>query len=314
MRIAAIDIGTVTTRLLVADVTEGDDGPHLDEFSRDLELTHLGEGLDASGELSASAIDRVAEAVARFVDAARRAGVERVATVATSATRDARNADALTSRLTDIGAHPEIVSGEREARLSFAGAAHSLAGDGLLVADLGGGSTELIFGTAGPGGRPRVVRAESFDVGSKRMTERVLPVHPPSADALARAREWALSEMRPFFDALPGEPTMLVSLAGTVTTLAAIEKGLAVYDSQAVHGSSLTAEDLRSLEDLLAPMTLEELRVVPGLHPGRASVIVAGTVILRAVLELTGLNSTMVSEHDILYGIALDAFAGGGRR
>ncbi|MBE0477095.1 MAG: Ppx/GppA family phosphatase [Coriobacteriia bacterium] len=310
MRVAAIDVGTVTTRLLVADVTEGPDGVSLvREVLRDLEITHLGEGLEATGRLSDAGMRRVAAAVRRFAGGARVAGAERVAAVATSACRDAANTAELLEMLAEAGAQAEVVSGEREARLSFLGAAYSLTGDGLLVADLGGGSTELILGHAHVRGVPEVEAARSYDVGSRRMTERVLVTHPPAPEALERAREWALAEMRPFFDETPGTPRVLVSLAGTATTLSAIHHGMTVYDPERVHGSVLTSEDLDALLERLAPLTLEELREVPGLHPGRASVIVAGAVVLSAVLELSGLPSTVVSEHDILYGIALDAYS-----
>ena len=314
MRIAAIDIGTVTSRVLVADVTSENGQPVLQEIERDLQITHLGEGLDASGELKAEAVRRVVDAASTFAQRARGFGAECIAAVATSAARDASNRETLTLALAEAGAPTEVIGGDREAYLSFLGATYALSGEGILVADLGGGSTELIFGRRA-GAAPEVRAAHSFDVGSKRMTERVLlDEHPPSPAALREGYEWARREMLPFFEALPGRPEVLLSLAGTATSLSALNMGMVEYDPELVHDSELTAEDLERLFDSLAGLTLPELRAVPGLHPGRASVIVAGALILRVVVELAGLHSTMVSEHDILYGIALDAYLAGGRQ
>lgn len=298
---AAIDIGTVTARLLIAEVRDG----HVTELSRRLAITHVGEGLTATGRLSEAAMGRTAEAVAAFAAEAAEAGAK-VAAVATSASRDAANGDRFMEMLAEAGARPEIITGDREAGLSFLGATYGLAGDGFLVADLGGGSTELVLGAAGPDGR-RIHAARSVDVGSKRVTEMFLHADPPTPAQLTEAREWILGEMRSYFDALPSAPRELHALAGTATSLVAIDLAMADYDPERVHGARISAARLAEIRASLASLPLAEREQVTGLEPARAGVIVAGALVLEAILELAGLNETVVSEHDLLYGIALDA-------
>lgn len=307
-RLAAIDIGTVTTRLLVADVSERG----IIEVERSTDITHLGEGLGATGRLSEEAMQRVASVIARYAARVRELGVERVTAMATSASRDAENGARFLELLGEAGIVPAIIPGEAEARLSFAGAASSLEPtEDLLVVDLGGGSTELIAGDVLEDDGVRtteIVKARSIDVGSKRLTERFLLSDPPTPQELAAAREEAVALLRPYFDGLRERPRKMVAVAGTATSLSAILQELAVYDSALVHGSSLTGSDLADLTEMLACMTLEERRHVVGLDPGRAPVIVAGSLILETVLALAGLDCTFVSEHDILYGILLDTY------
>jgi exopolyphosphatase/guanosine-5'-triphosphate,3'-diphosphate pyrophosphatase len=307
-RLAAIDIGTVTTRLLVADVS--DEG--ITEVERSTDITHLGEGLGATGRLSEGAMQRVAEVIARYALRVRELDVERVKAVATSASRDAENGDRFLELLAAAGIRPEIIPGEEEARLSFGGAASAIEPvEDLLVADLGGGSTELILGDVAEEDGLRSIdiqKARSIDVGSKRLTERFLLSDPPTEDELSAAREEAATMLRPYFDGLRERPRKMVAVAGTATSLSAIKLELAVYDSAIVHGSELSGSDLADLTEMLAGMTLEERRHVVGLHPDRAPVIVAGALILETVLALAGLDCTYVSEHDILYGILLDTY------
>lgn len=307
-RLAAIDIGTVTTRLLVADVS--DEG--VVEVARSTDITHLGEELTATGRLSVDAMERVGAVIAGYVETMRGLGVEKVTALATSASRDAKNADEFLSLLASHGLVPEIIPGEREARLSFAGATSDLDPvDDLLVVDLGGGSTELVFGSVAEEDGARaaeVERARSVDVGSRRVTELYLRADPPTADELAQAREWVVSELRPYFDGLRDRPKLMVALAGTATSLSAIHQGLVSYDAALVHGSCLSGSDLADLLEMLASLPLAERRAVPGLEPGRASVIVAGALILETIVALAGLDATLVSEHDILYGILLDTY------
>lgn len=306
-RVAAIDMGTVTTRLLVADVGWGGT---ITEVIRRSTITHLGEGLDASGTLSSGAVGRVLDALAEFAAEADTLGARQVEAVATSAVRDAANADLLLEGSRRLGVDPRVIGGEEEARLSFAGATYMLEAPSVLVADPGGGSTELIAGCAtgeGADRRVEISSARSVDVGARRMTERFLASDPPCRAEINAAREWATSEFRLFFDALRSKPQLLVTLAGTATALAAIQQGLAVYDSSAVEGHVLTGADLAGLLDELSSMTLAERSAVVGLEPGRAPVVVAGTLIIETVLGLAGLDSTRVSERDILYGIVLDA-------
>lgn len=308
MRVAAIDIGTVTTRLLVADVGGG----RLEEVLRRSEITHLGEGSDASGRLADEAIRRVVDAIAGYAAEVERLGVERTVALATSAARDAENAESLLGPLADLGVRPEVIPGDREAALSFLGATYEMEGEGILVADPGGGSTELIYGgvvrSLGER-RVRVDAARSVDVGARRMTERYLHSDPPTASELDAARAWAVSEFRPYFDALRERPEVLVTLAGTATTLAAVTQGLDPYDPSKVHGFELSGADVSGGLELFASLPLAERRGIVGLEPARASVIVAGTLVVETVMSLAGVDSTLVSEHDILYGIALDAAA-----
>ena len=306
-RLAAIDIGTVTTRLLIADVSESG----IDEVARSTDITHLGQDLTTTGRLAPEAITRVRDTVERYAEQIRELGVERVSAVATSASRDAANGDELLAALGRLGVDVRIIDGEEEARLSFAGAAWSVTGEGLLVVDVGGGSTELIFGSSreGEGGaREASIEAmRSVDVGSRRITEMFLHGDPPSTAQLDEARGHIAAAVRPFFDGLRSRARTMVSLAGAATTFAAIDMDLAEYDSQAVHLCSLSGARLSDLVTMLARLPLEKRRHVIGLHPERAPVIVGGGLVLETVLALAGLDSTLVSEHDILYGILLGA-------
>jgi exopolyphosphatase/guanosine-5'-triphosphate,3'-diphosphate pyrophosphatase len=303
-RRAAIDIGTVTTRLLIADVADG----RVSEVLRRTVVTHLGEGLHTSGLLSRIAIARVRDAVTGFVTDMDGSGVSSVNAVATSAARDAANGRELLAALEAVGVSPRIITGDTEARLSFAGATSDMDGDGILVADLGGGSTELAFGSAHASEHGRKVdlcAARSIDVGSRRVLDMFLGSDPPTADQLAAAARWVAREMRPFFDQLRDETQTLVTLAGTGTTLSAVRQRLAEYDPAAVHGSRLTGGDIADMREELADMPVAARRLVVGMDPARADVIVAGAVILESILGLSGVDSTVVSEHDILYGLVL---------
>jgi exopolyphosphatase/guanosine-5'-triphosphate,3'-diphosphate pyrophosphatase len=232
--------------------------------------------------------------------------------MATSATRDAENSADFLTLLASHGITPRVIPGEREARLSFAGATSGMsAEEDLLVVDLGGGSTELVMGDVVEANGVRhteIVKARSIDVGSKRVTERFLHSDPPTAAELADARDWSVAQLRPYFDGLRDRPQMMVSLAGTATTLSAIRQELEVYDPALVHCSCLTGSELADLVEMLAAMPVAERVKVPGLDPGRAGVIVAGALILESIVALAGLESTLVSEHDILYGILLETY------
>ncbi|TLM98605.1 MAG: Ppx/GppA family phosphatase [Actinobacteria bacterium] len=306
-RLAAIDIGTVTTRLLVADV-----GPDMiDEVVRSTDITHLGEGLTATGRLSEAAMGRVASVIARYAKIISESDVEALTALATSASRDAENGAEFRAMLAAHGVEPTIIAGDREAQLAFAGATFGLQGEGLLAVDLGGGSTELVLGTVALEDGTRVRRidsARSVDVGSKRVTEMFLHSDPPTPAELEMARAWVVDELRPYFDGLRTKPRVMLALAGTATTLAAIKLEMAEYDASVVHGSCLTGPDLSELLGMLAELTVEQRKHVIGLDPGRAPVIVAGALILECVVGLAGLDSAVVSDHDILYGILLDTY------
>lgn len=306
-RLAAIDIGTVTTRLLVADV-----GPSsIAEIERSTDITHLGAGLTTTGRLAEDAMQRVADRMAAYVERMNALGVEQHAAVATSASRDAANGDEFTALLVRHGVEPLIIEGAREAELAFLGATEERVGEGFLVVDCGGGSTELVFGDSLRVNGEHEVRLEfarSIDVGSRRMTELFLHSDPPARSECAQAREWAAREFRGYFDRLEERPSEVLALAGTATTLAAIRLGLAEYDAERVHGFELSGSEVADILEMLADLPLEDRKGVVGLHPERAGVIVAGALILETVLALSGLDHLVVSEHDILYGILRDTY------
>ena len=295
-RYAAIDIGTVTCRMLVADV---DEAGRLHELDREYTITNLGEGVDATGVLKPAAMQRVADAVARFLDVLRGfATPEHPAittrAMATSAARDARNADEFEALMAGLGVTLSVIPGEREAALSFAGASCDFRGERLLVVDIGGGSTEVIAGRAGS----RPDRSHSFNIGCRRVTEKFFAADPPGAGELERARAWVEEGMRPYFDELRGAgfaPERLVAVAGT--------------DTSRVHKAVITRPMLDGVADQLERVPLAQRERIVGLDPGRAPVIVAGMVILQTVLDLAGVDSFTVSESDILHGIILDEAA-----
>lgn len=306
-RYAAIDIGTVTCRMLVADI---DEEGLLRELDREYAITNLGEGVDASGVLKPEAMSRVLDVVARYQevlsDFERSGRPVRVTAVATSAARDARNAGEFERLLAERGIELSVIPGAREAALSFAGASCDFLGERLLVVDIGGGSTEVVAGRAG--GDP--VRARSFDIGCRRVTEKFLASDPPSDCELECARQWTREGMRPFFEELRASGFFLdrlVAVAGTATTVVAVRERMRVYDTARVHKALVTRADLDAVSERLQSVALSERERIVGLDPGRAPVIVAGMVILQTVLDLAGVDSFTVSESDILHGIVLDA-------
>lgn len=306
-RYAAIDIGTVTCRMLVADI---DEEGLLRELDREYAITNLGEGVDASGVLKPEAMSRVLDVVARYQevlsDFERSGRPVRVTAVATSAARDARNAGEFERLLAERGIELSVIPGAREAALSFAGASCDFLGERLLVVDIGGGSTEVVAGRAG--GDP--VRARSFDIGCRRVTEKFLASDPPSDCELERARQWTREGMRPLFEELRASGFFLdrlVAVAGTATTVVAVRERMRVYDTARVHKALVTRTDLDAVSERLQSVALSERERIVGLDPGRAPVIVAGMVILQTVLDLAGVDSFTVSESDILHGIVLDA-------
>jgi exopolyphosphatase / guanosine-5'-triphosphate,3'-diphosphate pyrophosphatase len=297
-RVGAVDIGTNSTRLLVADVSAQGG---IAEVERLLEITRLGDRVDADGRLGDEAMGRVHAALDRY--AARAAQVEAgpVLAVATSAVRDAENGEAFLRAIGDrYGFVTRLLSGTEEAELTYRGVcSRAEVGDGTLICDIGGGSTELILG-----GRGGVRDRESLDVGCVRMSERHLHSDPPAAAELAALRAEAAA-------ALPGRLTgaaeALIGVAGTVTTLASIDMGLEAEIPEVIDGHSLAATTVAELLADLAALPLERRRLVRGLMPERAPTIVAGAAILATILEATGVGSVTVSERDILHGAALAA-------
>lgn len=304
-RIAAIDIGTVTCRMLVADVDEG--GLH--EVYRATAITNLGEDVDANGYLLDSAMRRVDAQIAQYTKVIERLSRDmpvKVVAMATSASRDASNSQDFVDMLARRGVTLSVIPGEAEASLSFKGASSNYRGERLLVLDVGGGSTEMI---AGVGGQDPL-RKHSFNVGCRRVTERFLHDDPPAPEQMQQAVDWFAPQFSTFFDDLRNTGFHLeriVAVAGTATALSAIDQHLETYDSSRVDGSCISLESLRAMRDNLAALPLEQRCKVAGLQPGRAPVIVAGTLILGEIVRQAGLGGFTVSEADILYGIIMDA-------
>jgi exopolyphosphatase/guanosine-5'-triphosphate,3'-diphosphate pyrophosphatase len=301
MRIGVIDQGTNSTRLLIADVEDG----RVREIVRRTNVTRLGEGLEASGRISDDAIARVGDAVAGYRELLDEHGAEMVRCVATSAMRDAANGDELASALRDrYDVDPVVISGDEEARLTFLGATSGRGGrDPTLVVDIGGGSTEFVEGR--PGAAPSF--HVSTRMGSVRHTERHLHSDPPAAgelDALAADADAVIAADVPL--RVRAEVARGIAVAGTATSLAAIEQKLDPYDPERVHGHVLSRRACDEMLAMLASLTVAERREVTGLHPGRAPTIVAGAAILIRSMEAFGLARIEVSEADILHGAALE--------
>jgi len=298
-RVAVIDIGSNSTRLLIADVDGG-----VSVLERQSRVTRLGRGVDLSGQLADEAIEAACAVIADYVETCRDAGVERPAAIATSAVRDASNGSAFIAELRErfaLGAR--LLDGEEEARLTYRGATAEQPPDTpTLVIDIGGGSTEMIVGSGA-----EVAFHDSLQAGVVRHTERHLSADPPTAVEL----EALAADVRTLIaDALDGHPearaTAGIAVAGTPTSLAAIELGLEPYDPARVHGHPLSLATIQRLLSRLASAPLAQRAAIPGLHPDRAPTLIAGTVVLIEAMRAFGLDEVRASEHDILYGMALE--------
>jgi exopolyphosphatase/guanosine-5'-triphosphate,3'-diphosphate pyrophosphatase len=305
LRVAVIDIGTNSTRLLVADVAA--DGSGLRELVRDSRVTRLGRGVDTSGQLSGEAIEDVCAAISDYLGLAAEHDPGRTIALATSAVRDASNGDAFLAELRErFALSASVIDGLEEARLTFAGATCGRpGGERTLVCDIGGGSTELIVGDeAGPEFH------ESLQLGVVRHSERFLAGDPPGSGELEALADSARSELAACRARLEGpSPTHGIAVAGTATSLAAIELDLVPYDASSVEGHVLGIEPLQRQLARLASMPLVERRRVRGLQPDRAPTIVSGVVILISMMRVFGFDRVEVSEQDILWGAALAAGA-----
>lgn len=300
MRVAAIDCGTNSIRLLIAD--SGADG-RLVDIVRDMRIVRLGQGVDRTGRLAPEAIERTRTALVDYTELIDKHGAAAVRMVATSATRDAANRADFTDMVRRVlGADPEVISGAEEAQLSFAGALAGLPGAAspVLVADIGGGSTELVLGNA-------ELRSHSMDIGCVRMTERHLRDDPPTSAQIAAT----VADVRAAIEAASrdvpiAEAATFVGVAGTVTTLAAIVHGLPAYDPAAIHGSTMTADQVHDVAARLLGMSHEQRAALPVMHPGRVDVIGGGAIVLRELVDAAGVPTVVASEHDILDGLALN--------
>ena len=298
MRAAAIDCGTNSLRLLIADVEDG----QVRDVVRTMRVVRLGEGVDVTGRLAPEALERAWAGVQDYADQIKAAGVQAVRMVATSASRDAENADEFVAGVVArLGQPPEVISGAEEAHLSFVGARCVLDIPGTVaVVDIGGGSTEFVVGSED------VDAALSVDVGCVRMTERHLRSDPPAATEIAAATHDIDAGIARAQDATHfAGADHLIGLAGSVTTVAALAMDLPEYDSRVIHGSRIAAQDVhRVTHDLLAA-TRDERAAEPVMHPGRADVIAGGALILDRIVASGGFGEVVVSEHDILDGIVL---------
>jgi exopolyphosphatase/guanosine-5'-triphosphate,3'-diphosphate pyrophosphatase len=300
-RVAAIDLGTNSTRLLVADVDDG----RISDLARETRITRLGEGVDERRRLLPGPIARVRNVLTDFRRTADSLGAERTLAIATSAIRDADNGEAFLGEVEwSYGFATRLLSGHEEAVMTFRGVtSERTLEQGTVIVDIGGGSTELVAGT-----RDGIRWHDSLDIGSGRLTERYLHSDPPTKDELdaaAAAARSLLAERVP--SDIQSDTRSAIGVAGTLTSLAALALGLEEYDRERVHGSELTAQALEEQLGRLASVPLEERRRIRSLDPDRAPVIIGGSLIAREVLVFFGLDRLEISERDILDGAALEA-------
>nr|WP_187700193.1 Ppx/GppA phosphatase family protein [Dietzia sp. DQ11-71] len=300
--------------MLVAEGIPGEAG--LVDVTREMRIIRLGEGVDATGRLSDGALSRCRTALTDYAATMAELGVQSVRMVATSATRDARNKDEFFGMTAEVlgqhfpGAQAEVISGQTEAELTFAGGVSDLRPeDGpFVVTDLGGGSTEIVVGEL-VRGEAQLLGARSLDVGCVRLTERVLHLDPPTAAEIAEARAVIADALAEAGDVPVGRAARWVGVAGTFTTLSALAQGLGEYDPERIHGSVISLERMREVCDRLVASTESERRSLGPMHPGRADVIGGGAIVVQALCDVmaerAGLSELTVSEKDILDGIAM---------
>jgi exopolyphosphatase/guanosine-5'-triphosphate,3'-diphosphate pyrophosphatase len=302
MRVATIDIGTNTVLLLIANKLEDGSLVVIEERAT---ITRLGEGVDTTRRFSPAAIARTNACLDAYAEGVKTLGVDRIAIVGTSAMRDAAGGEDLTAHIQDaFGVAVRVVTGSEEARLTFRGALGGLdvaSDDDVAVFDIGGGSTEVVFGNV-RGGQPAIGYSASFDVGSVRLTERHVRHDPPSPgelDAIAESARAAFAGVPPLaaIDALVG-------IAGTMTTLAAVSLALSPYDGTRVHGHRMSRDDLRGVVNRLARKDLQSRRQIAGMEPKRADVIVAGGIVALALLDHWSADAVTISDRGVRWGLA----------
>jgi len=313
--VAAIDCGTNSIRLLVADLQVVDGVIALTDVHREMRVVRLGEGVDATGQLSSAAIERTRLALTDYAATLRAAGAARVRMAATSATRDASNRDEFVQMVTaTLGQAPEVVTGAQEAELSFRGAVGDLDPDTgpFLVVDIGGGSTEMVVGSV-VDGQISIAGQLSLDIGCVRITERLLRGDPPTADERSAAQDWAAGVLAAGLDALPMSTVRrLIPVSGTAITVAAAALGLTTADPAQIHLARIGSERVHEVAQMLLDATRADRAALGYMHPGRVDVIGGGAMILSTLVALVqqrvGPDFTpgiTVSEHDILDGLAL---------
>jgi exopolyphosphatase/guanosine-5'-triphosphate,3'-diphosphate pyrophosphatase len=298
MRVAAIDCGTNSIRLLIADI----DGDNFREVHRDMEVVRLGQGVDATGKFDLEAIERTLVATRKYAEVIAAKGAEKVRFCATSATRDATNRDLFIDGVREIlGIEPEVIPGTEEAALSFMGATKGLthAEKPFLVVDIGGGSTEFVLGGE------QVDFAKSVNIGCVRMTERHFKKQPPSAESIQNAIKDIDEAIADAAYIVPiKESKTLIAVAGTATTVAAAALGLNEYDRHAIHLARIPAQKVIEVTQMFQLMSRDEIAALGYMHPGRVDVIAAGSLVLSRVMLATGALEFVASESDILDGMA----------
>lgn len=305
-RFCAIDIGTVTCRMLIADAYLASNKAILvEDLDKQYEIVNLGEGVDATQRLSSSALSRTARTLERYIDIRESFNTQAnpilsTMCVATSATRDAQNSHEFVDIMSDLGLELSIISGAQEAALSFSGASSSFVGEKVVVIDVGGGSTEVVAGIGGE----EIEFSHSFDIGSRRMTERFWDGYPCSEGQLAKARDWAARIFASISNGI-GEGSRLIAVAGTATSVVTIDKQMREYDASIVNGAQIDASTLNTIVKHLESLDLLELEEVVGLDPKRAPVIVGGMIILQEAMSALRINAFTASESDILEGIVM---------
>ncbi len=300
LRLAAIDIGTVSTRLLCATVEHGE----LQQDIKQTAITDLGAGVDATGQFAADAVARVLDACAQFRAQIVAHRSVRVCTTLTSAARDVANGDVLLDGLRKLGLRPQVIAGTTEARLTFYGVAHDFADERIAVADLGGGSTELTVGSAALRAHASVEleRVASLDIGCRRATERFFSTIPPRPDELAAMMAWAHELYEPYWRGLERRPDRLVAVGGTVTTLVALVHELAAYDSSFVHLRELPLDQVEACMQRMRTLDVAGIAALPGVQAKRAGVLLAGAAALYELMRSGGYDRLTVSENSLLAG------------
>ncbi len=299
-RVAAIDLGTVSSRLSLAEVRGGD----VLCARKHTEITDLGQGVDATGRFDKEAVRRVVDACTAFVREARAFGATHTLCTLTSAARDAENADMLLGPLRELGLVPQIIPGETEARLTFFGVAHDFPAERIAVADSGGGSTEIAVGAWKPGSPLELERVQSLNIGCRRVTDRFLAGDPPAGGSILAAGRWVREQFTAYWEAVPVRPDRLVAVGGTATTLVAMTHELEPYDPAFVHLRALTATEIERQIDSMRKLAVDRIAQLPGIQAKRAPVMLAGAVILRELLRTGGYDKLTVSENSLLAGAA----------
>lgn len=300
MRVASIDLGTVSSRLLLAEVK---DGAITDSRKRTV-ITDLGEGVDATGRFLDAAVARVLDACSSFVEEIAAFAPDAVCTTLTSAARDASNGRDLLDGLERLGLVPEVIPGEIEAKLTFYGVAHDFPGERIAVADSGGGSTEVVVGCYIPGRPLEVECARSMDIGCRRVTERFLSCQPARADELEAARRFARDQFSSYWSGMAGLPERLVAVGGTVTTLLAMDLGMQTYNSSLVHLHDLGLDRVEETQRRLSALSVDQIALLPGIQPKRAPVILAGSLVVGELMRAGGYDALTVSENSLMAGMA----------